>query len=137
MALNRFSDALIFFVAMFGAIILMGSIAVAQDIGAGKITFAKNCSACHQVTGLGIKGAFPALAGDALVQGADEVLIKTVLQGRGGMPTFAAMLKDQDLANVLSYVRSAWGNHSDPIDPERVAAIRETLAAVDTRPKGN
>ncbi len=137
MALSRLSGGVNLFGVLFGFLILGGPVSFAQDLAAGKITFAKNCSACHQVTGLGIKGAFPALAGDALVQGADDVLIKTVLQGRGGMPTFAAMLKDQDLANVLSYVRSAWGNHSDPIEPERVAAIRETLAAVDTRPKGN
>jgi len=50
----------------------------------GKSLFAKNCAACHQPTGRGIPGAFPALAGNAFVQGAPGDVATVLLKGRGG-----------------------------------------------------
>jgi cytochrome c6 len=72
--------------------------------------FLDNCSACHQATGKGVKGAFPALAGSPLVQGDPKIVITTVLNGRAGMPAFKDDLTDADLAAILTYVRGSWGN---------------------------
>lgn len=101
--------------------------AFADDAGpqdAGKAQFTSTCSACHQVTGLGIKGAFPALAGDTFVTGDPALVITTVLNGRGGMPAWKDDLSDAQIAAAISYIRSAWGNAASPVTPAMVAAAR-------------
>jgi cytochrome c6 len=94
----------------------------AQD--AGQAQFLAACAACHQPTGLGIKGAFPPLAGSAVVQGDPAALTALVLNGRGGMPSFRADLNDSQIALALSYIRSAWGNAAGPVSAARVSAVR-------------
>ena len=93
----------------------------------GKATFAKNCAACHQASGKGIPGAFPALAGSKFVQGPSADVAAVLLKGRGGMPDFSPTLSDADIAEVLSYVRSAWGNQAGALSGQEVASLRETL----------
>ena len=88
-----------------------------------------NCSACHQATGKGVKGAFPALAGSPLVQGDGGVVAATVLAGRAGMPAFKDDLNDADLAALLTYVRASWGNKGKPLTVANVAAARAKLNA--------
>jgi mono/diheme cytochrome c family protein len=90
----------------------------------GASLFQENCSACHQPTGQGIPGAFPALAGNPFVVGPADPVAVTVLNGRGGMPTFKEDLTDEQIATVLTYVRSAWGNKAPPIEVATVAAKR-------------
>ena len=87
-----------------------------------------NCSACHQKHGRGIPKAFPALAGDALVLGAPEGIVRVLLNGRGGMPSFRGQLDDGQLAAVASYVRSAWGNEASAVPPEAFASARSAEA---------
>jgi mono/diheme cytochrome c family protein len=91
--------------------------------------FNDNCSACHQTSGKGVKGAFPALAGDPFVQGDAAPMLATVLAGRAGMPAFKDDLNDADLASLLTYVRSSWGNTGKPVSPADVAAARVKLKA--------
>lgn len=86
--------------------------------------FGDNCAACHQFDGKGIEGAFPALAGDKFVLGPIDAPVRTVLNGRGGMPSFRADLSDDRIAAALTYVRSHWGNHAPPVAPEDVAKLR-------------
>lgn len=93
----------------------------------GKSLFAKNCAACHQADGRGIPGAFPALAGSALVQGAPAEAAEVLLKGRGGMPDFSGSLDDADIAAVLSYVRASWGNRAAPVADTEVGAQRLAL----------
>ena len=93
----------------------------------GKAIFTKNCAACHQVTGKGIQGAFPPLAGSAFVMGAPSEVATVLLKGRGGMPDFSASLEDEQIAAVLSYVRSSWGNKAAPISEADISAQRTTL----------
>jgi len=93
----------------------------------GKALFTKNCAACHQASGKGIPGAFPALAGNKFVQGPSSEVATVLLKGRGGMPDFSPTLADADIAEVLSYVRSAWGNQAAPLTEAEVAALRDTL----------
>jgi len=93
----------------------------------GKALFTKNCAACHQATGKGIPGAFPALAGNGFVQGAPGEVATVLLKGRGGMPDFSNSLDDGEIAQVLSYVRSSWGNSAAPLSADDVAAQRTSL----------
>lgn len=93
----------------------------------GKALFLKNCAACHQPTGKGIPGAFPALAGSKFVQGKGTDVASVLLKGRGGMPDFSESLSDRDIATVLTFVRSNWGNKADGLSEAEVSALRTTL----------
>jgi mono/diheme cytochrome c family protein len=102
----------------------------------GKQLFGAKCAACHQASGLGVAGVFPPLAGAEWVQGAEKVLISILLHGiqgeievkgnkyNGAMPAFGT-LTDAEIAGVLSYIRSDWGNQAPPIGAAAVAAQRE------------
>jgi nitrite reductase (NO-forming) len=100
----------------------------------GERVFTNNCLACHQATGTGIKGAFPPLAKSDYLNADKKRAIQTVVHGREGaiivngesynsvMP--AQILNDEDVANVLTYVYSAWGNSKKLVTPAEVKAIR-------------
>ena len=96
--------------------------------------FNDNCSACHQTTGKGVKGAFPALAGDPFVQGDPAPMMATVLAGRAGMPSFKDDLNDLELASVLTYVRTSWGNKGKPVSASDIAAARAKLKTGKKKP---
>jgi mono/diheme cytochrome c family protein len=123
--------------AMIPVLLLVASPCLAQDLAAGETLYRQKCAACHQPTGKGVKGAFPALAGDALVLGEPAPLVRMVLAGRGGMPTFKQSMNDQQIADVLSFVRSAFGNSAAKLAPEIVATTRETVPGALQRPLGN
>jgi mono/diheme cytochrome c family protein len=112
--------------AIAGAAGLAHPPAAAQEID-GKAVFLKNCAACHQVGGKGIPGAFPALAGNQFVQGPGREVATVLLKGRGGMPNFSGSLDDTEIAQVLSYVRSSWGNGAAPVTEQEVGALRTEL----------
>ncbi len=107
-----------------------------DPIAQGRKLFIGNCAACHQVTGLGQPGVYPPLAGSEWVLGAPNRLVTIVLNGlqgpvhvkglvfNGAMPTWAPVLKDAQLAAILTYVRQEWGNKAGPIAVEGVAALR-------------
>lgn len=113
--------------------LIVAAPAAAQPLS-GAALFAQNCSACHQAQGQGIAGAFPALAGDRFVTGDPGAVVRTVLNGRGGMPAFRDVLTDEQLAAVLTHVRSGWGNHAPPIAAKMVAAARTGVKAAPDRP---
>ena len=116
--------------ASFAALAALGTAAAAWAADSdGKAVFQKNCAACHQATGKGIPGAFPALAGSAFVQGPVAEPATVLLKGRGGMPDFSTSLSDADLAAVLAYVRTSWGNKADTPDEQQIAALRAQLQA--------
>jgi mono/diheme cytochrome c family protein len=107
---------------------LAASIAQARaDTTDGKSLFAKNCAACHQPTGKGIPGAFPALAGNPFVQGSPGEVATVLLKGRGGMPDFSGSLDDGEIAQVLTYVRASWGNGGAPVTEQDVGSTRAAL----------
>jgi cytochrome c6 len=106
-----------------------GAAVPALALADGKSLFNDNCSACHQVTGKGVKGAFPALAGSPFVQGPPQVVMTTVLNGRAGMPAFKDDLNDADLSAILTYVRSSWGNKAAAVKPADVAKARVAAKA--------
>ncbi len=106
------------------------------DMAKGAALFTANCAACHQASGEGLPGAFPSLKNDAVVNKDDATRhIQVVLQGlhdakvsgvvySSAMPPFAGMLNDADVAAIVDYERSSWGNHGKPIDAAQVAAER-------------
>lgn len=87
--------------------------------------FANNCAACHQSKGQGVKGAFPALAGDAYVMSDPATLVGLILHGRGGMPSFEDGLTSEEIAYILSYVRNSWGNEASLISSEMVEDVAQ------------
>lgn len=100
----------------------------------GKTLFAKNCAACHQANGRGIPGAFPALVASPVAIGPADAVAEVLLKGRGGMPDFSNSLDDADIAAVLTYARSSWGNHAPPITGAEVTMRR---AALQVAPAGD
>ncbi|OYX33785.1 MAG: hypothetical protein B7Y99_06720 [Caulobacterales bacterium 32-69-10] len=103
------------------ALLLAAGAASAQG-AAGESMFKDNCAACHQPDGKGVAGAFPALAGNSFVQGPPKDVAGVVLNGRGGMPSFRGELSRAQIAQILTYVRSAWGNAAPAIDTATVEA---------------
>jgi cytochrome c oxidase subunit II len=84
----------------------------------GEAVYKANCVSCHQATGLGVAGAFPALDGDKIVLGAKADQINVLLngQGNGKMPAWKS-LSDVEIASVITYTRQAWGNAGKGTDP--------------------
>ena len=90
----------------------------------GEALYARNCAACHQPSGKGVPGAFPALAADPIALGPTDRLASLLLRGRGGMPSFRDDLNNEQIAAVLTYVRGAWGNHATQVAPATIKAMR-------------
>lgn len=107
-----------------------------------------HCVTCHQGTGLGMQNIYPPLVSSAWVTGSEERLIKLTLHGLWGpmevngvlydpakgvppMTAFKAILNDQEVAAVLTYVRNTWGNKASVVSAEKVKAVRE--ATKDTQ----
>jgi len=88
-------------------------------VARGEQVYGANCVACHQATGKGLPGAFPALDGDKTVLGPKIEQIKTVLNGRPGtaMAAFGGQLNDVEIAAAITYTRNAWGNAGKGQDP--------------------
>ncbi|MFM7784352.1 MAG: cytochrome c oxidase subunit II [Gammaproteobacteria bacterium] len=94
----------------------------------GKGVYEKQCASCHQVTGEGIPGAFPALKGSALALGPVAGHLDIVVNGKQGtaMEAFGAQLSEVDMAAVLTYERNAWGNNvGDMLQPIDVANFKK------------
>ena len=110
----------------------------------GKQVFSTTCAACHQVTGEGVPGVYPPLAGSEWVNGDEAKVVRILLHGVTGpievagetfnsmMPPWGATLKDADIAAVLTYVRSTWGNKGTPITAAKVASIRAATTSRTT-----
>ena len=98
----------------------------------GAKVYAANCVACHQATGMGVPGTFPALSGSKVVTGPEEGQIRTVLNGvvKNGKPTmmaaFGPQLSDADIAAVITFTRNNWANKTgDMVTPAEVKAQRK------------
>jgi mono/diheme cytochrome c family protein len=101
----------------------------------GKEVYDQNCLSCHQIDGSGVPMLTPSLVNAGYVQGDKVRLINIVLKGLKGveidgemydnpMPPLAH-LPDEDIAAVLTYVRSNFNNKAGPIKKEDVAAVRK------------
>ncbi|HEV2483013.1 MAG TPA: copper-containing nitrite reductase [Puia sp.] len=108
---------------------------LAERFKQGQQLFEMNCSSCHQSTGLGMPGAIPPLAkSDFLMKRSDQG-IGVLLNGinnepitvngnhfQGVMPKLS--LSDDQVANILTYVRNSWGNKSAVIQEKQVKKLR-------------
>jgi len=102
----------------------------------GKQLFGAKCAACHQASGAGVAGVFPPLVGAEWVLGSEKVLISILLHGvqgelsvkgniyTGVMPAFGTS-SDDEIAAVLTYVRSDWGNQAAPVTAAAVKTQRD------------
>ena len=94
----------------------------------GEKVYAANCVACHQATGQGVKGAFPALDGSKIVTGAKSGQIALVLNGKPNtaMAAFGKQLSDTDIAAAVTFTRNNWGNKTgEVVQPSEVKAARK------------
>ncbi|QGZ39569.1 cbb3-type cytochrome c oxidase subunit III [Pseudoduganella flava] len=93
----------------------------------GKALYAASCQGCHMAHGEGARGAgfYPKLADNPRVQSQDYVAYR-VVRGYRGMPPFAGMMSDEQIAAVVTYVRSNLGHVDGPPMPaEDVRKLRE------------
>jgi mono/diheme cytochrome c family protein len=94
------------------------------------------CMSCHQQDGLGVEGNYPPLDGSRWVTGSPEPLAALVLHGLEGPITVEGVtydnvmpawdhLSDQQIAAVLTYIRSSWSNQAEAVSPELVSTVRK------------
>ena len=93
----------------------------------GEKVYAANCATCHQATGAGVPGAFPALAGSQVVTGPQDGQIGILLNGKNAMPAWKSTLSDTEIAAVITYTRNSWGNKAEDniVQPAEVLAARK------------
>lgn len=97
------------------------------------------CATCHQPTGVGVPNTYPPLAGSEIANGPAEIPIRILLKGimgpitvhgatfNGVMPAYGVgvEMSDAEVATVLTWVRTQWGNAAPAVTPEQVAKERE------------
>ncbi len=91
----------------------------------GEVIYEANCATCHGFEGEGQGDIFPPLANNDVVRGAEGTVIVLPMYGRGAMPGFSSLLTDEEMAMVLSYIRTRWGNNAEPISPAQIAPFRQ------------
>lgn len=111
-----------------------------QTASAGETTYQQVCITCHQADGKGLPPSFPPLAGSAIATAAaPEQAIAIVLHGLqgeiirdgvtyNGVMSAWSMLSDEQVADVLTYARSNFGNGASAVTAEQVAAVRTATA---------
>ncbi|MGF6445922.1 c-type cytochrome [Paraburkholderia youngii] len=105
--------------------------------GAG--IYASYCARCHQMDGAGVPHKYPRLAGNPAVLSASSAsLVRLLVEGGGSphtesgpephkMPSFAGKLTDTEMARVLTFVRTTWGNAGGPVTRNDVSDVRGAL----------
>ena len=109
-------------------------------VGNGARLYEQHCANCHGLQGQGQPGAYPALAGNRMVllDNSNNPILSVMQGGFAaatagnprpyGMPPFMLRLSDAELAQVLSYVRTSWGNQAAPVLELDINTLRQTLA---------
>ena len=113
--------------------------------GAGAQIYLDRCAACHKSNGKGNGKAFPALAGNAVLQtGNPTSAIHIVLSGSAmpatrmapsalTMAPYAGVLNDQQIADVVSFIQTSWGNSGGKATAAQVAKLRKIAVPVSAR----
>jgi mono/diheme cytochrome c family protein len=109
----------------------------------GLAVYSRTCIACHQANGMGLAPVFPPLANSSIAVGDATLPIKFILHGLMGpltvggttynsmMPAVAGV-NDQEIADVLTYVRQSFGNQGTLVTSDQVKAVREANASRTT-----
>jgi nitrite reductase (NO-forming) len=122
-----------------------GTVSKDAQIAAGKALFQGTCSACHQADGKGLPNVFPPLAGSDFLNADKKRAIGIPINGLTGAVTVngntfnsvmppMSQLNDDEIAHILTYVYSAWGNSGQQVSAEEVKAVRTGTQA--QRPQG-
>ena len=94
------------------------------------------CVACHEADGSGSPRVYPPLPGNANLQATDpSSTLRIILDGAqtlttprapntGSMPAYVQKLTDQEIADVATFIRNAWGNAAPAVTPAQVAKAR-------------
>jgi mono/diheme cytochrome c family protein len=102
----------------------------------GERIYSQQCQQCHQENGMGAPGAYPPLVDSRWVNQSKERVSKILIQGmvgpvevrgnvyNGNMPGFGSVLRDRDIAAVLTYIRNNWGNQATAITPDEFVVLR-------------
>jgi mono/diheme cytochrome c family protein len=116
-------------------------IAVVSPHDLGKRVFNQICITCHQANAQGVPGVYPPLAGSEWAQGDEQRVIRIVLDGLNGpihvadkdfnnvMAPLGSVLRDEQIANVLTFVRSEWGNKAPAVSADTVSKVRAELGS--------
>jgi mono/diheme cytochrome c family protein/glucose/arabinose dehydrogenase len=114
-----------------------------ESFEAGRALYPLICGACHQPNGQGLEGLAPPLAEVDWVTGSPERLVRIVLNGVRGRMTVKDkvwemempplnVLADEDIANLLTYIRREWGHTAAPVPAEFVAKVRSETRERDS-----
>jgi mono/diheme cytochrome c family protein len=117
------------------------------DQAAGSKVYLESCAVCHMTDGSGVPGMQPALDGDPLVGGDPGQLIRLILEGPAKVlpanrPVFSStmpafnQLSDQQIADLLTYVRDQYGGKASAIKSDQVAVERRNAASGDRSSNG-
>lgn len=110
-----------------------------DDSKRGASVYIDNCAACHRTDGKGYANTFPKLAGNPVIQNKNPAsLINIILQGHTlkgtvstptiyTMPSLKWRLNDGQIADVVSFIRTSWGNQGTEIDQQEVQRYRSVL----------
>jgi len=110
---------------------------LSDSIQRGQDVYMTNCMSCHMINGQGVAGVYPPLAGEDSLMADVNLNIDIILKGQKGevmvngqqyntdMPS-QEYLSDEQIADVLNYVRNTWGNKAEMITSEQVKAQRDS-----------
>ncbi|MFW5877648.1 MAG: c-type cytochrome [bacterium] len=103
----------------------------------GREVYDRECLVCHQSDGSGVPNMHPPITESKSVSGNTDSLIVLILDGMEGpvvvkgeqynsiMPPLKNVLNDQEIADLINYLRNSFGNSGEFVKPEDVAAMRD------------
>lgn len=112
---------------------VVGTTGVKPD---GKALYTASCQSCHQANGEGLPGAFPSLKGSSIVTGDNlEMYVDIIMNGYDARPEYGVMSAvgtnmewtEHEVAAVINYERSSWGNNGKEVTPEEIKKIMEFI----------
>lgn len=116
------------------------------DMALGARLYLDNCNACHFVSGRGAPEIFPELAGNVLANGSESAALIGIILNGAEVPStalrpmhlvmqgYADRLSDDEVAELASFVRSAWGNQGSAVTADQVAAVRAQSSGHEPAP---
>ena len=117
-----------------------GGASLPAEAPQGNEIYSAICLPCHQAGGTGVEGKYPPLAGSEWPVKDAGIPARIVLNGLEGpiqvkgksflnqMPALGPQLEDDEIAAVLTFVRSSWGNHAEKVSADLVGAVRKQTA---------
>jgi cytochrome c oxidase cbb3-type subunit 2 len=109
----------------------------------GKALYASTCQACHQANGEGLPGAFPPLKGSPVVLGDNlELYVDIIMNGYDAHPEYGSMAAigtnmewtEHEVAAIINYERSSWGNDGKKVSPEEIRKILDFIKFKTVQP---